>query len=341
MIDFERPRIKWYRTPINRTDMKALMQPSDILGMLQAGGFLALAFLFLGLALWLQLRQIWWALPLAALLYGGVMNFSPAAVHELSHNTMFSSKRLNGFFAVIMDVLSLNSQELFWASHKEHHRYTLHFPDDMEAIQPQDFRWMDLVRGGIINFSPRPTVIRIRNLWSRAFGPLSDEWHLHILPEKKTKVRRSIRRMARITLAFHVSILVVGLLSGVWILPVLITGYAQFGSCLMGLCSVPQHIGLAEKGNDFRTNSRTLILNPLFRFLYWHMNYHIEHHMYPAVPCYRLGQLHRLIQHDLPPTPKGLVPAYREINAILKKQKQDPAYRHLPVLPASAGLAQR
>ena len=39
------------------------------------------------------------------------------------------------------------------------------------------------------------------------------------------------------------------------------------------------------------------------RFLYWHMNYHIEHHMYAAVPCYRLGRLHRAIRHELPPLP--------------------------------------
>ena len=28
------------------------------------------------------------------------------------------------------------------------------------------------------------------------------------------------------------------------------------------------------------------------RFWYWHMNFHIEHHMYAAVPCYNLEKLH-------------------------------------------------
>jgi len=339
MIEFHRPRIKWYRTPVDKAEMKRLMQRSDALGILQAGGFLLLALLFLSASAWLQIHQIWWALPITALLYGGVMNFSPAAVHELSHNTMFKTMWLNRFFGVVYDILSLASRDLFWASHKEHHRYTLHFPDDMEAIQPQDFKWMDLFRGGIINFSPRPTVVRIKGLWERAFSPLSDEWQLHILPEKNVKDRISIRRTARATFAFHLLVLVVGVSSGLWILPILVTGYGQFGSILMGLCSVPQHIGLAEKGNDFRTNSRTFLLNPLFQFLYWHMNYHIEHHMYPAVPCYRLGKLHRAIRHDLPPTPDGLVPTYREINSILRQQRQDPEFRHIPILPPDAGRA--
>lgn len=38
-----------------------------------------------------------------------------------------------------------------------------------------------------------------------------------------------------------------------------------------------------------------------------HMNWHTEHHMYAAVPCYNLAELHEAIKHDLPPTPDGLV----------------------------------
>jgi hypothetical protein len=60
----------------------------------------------------------------------------------------------------------------------------------------------------------------------------------------------------------------------------------------------------------------------------WQMNYHIEHNMYAAVPCNNLGKLHKMILHDLPPTPRGLVGVWREINAILKKQEADPTYQH-------------
>ena len=72
---------------------------------------------------------------------------------------------------------------------------------------------------------------------------------------------------------------------------------------------------------DFRLCTRTVILNPFFRFLYWHMNYHIEHHMYAAVPCYRLGKLHAAIKSDLPHCPQGLYEAWTEIAAILEPTK--------------------
>jgi fatty acid desaturase len=64
------------------------------------------------------------------------------------------------------------------------------------------------------------------------------------------------------------------------------------------------------------------------------MNYHTEHHMYAAVPCYNLKKLHRLIKADLPECPHGLVATWRQILEILKKQRQDPKYQYVPVLPA-------
>ena len=75
------------------------------------------------------------------------------------------------------------------------------------------------------------------------------------------------------------------------------------------------------------------MLNPFLRFLYWHMNYHIEHHMYAAVPCYNLGKLHAAIQRDLPPSPAGVVAAWREIIPILRRQKIDPTYQYIAPLP--------
>jgi fatty acid desaturase len=94
------------------------------------------------------------------------------------------------------------------------------------------------------------------------------------------------------------------------------------------------HIGPHDNVDDFRLCCRTFTLNPIVRFLYWHMNYHTEHHMYAAVPCYRLHRLHRMIRHELPPWPRGIVATWREIIGILKKQRDDPDYAHAPDLPA-------
>lgn len=91
--------------------------------------------------------------------------------------------------------------------------------------------------------------------------------------------------------------------------------------------------GLQDYVPDFRLCCRTFLVNPVVRFLYWHMNFHIEHHMYAAVPCYRLGKLHRLIRHDLAPCPRGLLATWRQIAAIQETQTHDPQYQYAAPCP--------
>ena len=131
----------------------------------------------------------------------------------------------------------------------------------------------------------------------------------------------------------HGLIVVVSLYFGLWLVPVLITLAPFYGGWLLFLCNNTQHIGLQDDVPDFRLCTRTVILNPFFRFLYWHMNYHIEHHMYAAVPCYRLGKLHATIKSDLPHCPQGLYEAWTEIADILERQKAEPDYEYVPELP--------
>ena len=60
-----------------------------------------------------------------------------------------------------------------------------------------------------------------------------------------------------------------------------------------------QHAGLAEDVLDHRLNCRTVYMNPISRFIYWNMNYHVEHHMFPMVPYHALPRLHRVrLRHE-------------------------------------------
>ena len=55
------------------------------------------------------------------------------------------------------------------------------------------------------------------------------------------------------------------------------------------------HMGLRSNVADFRKNTRSIKLDPLSGFFYWHMNWHAEHHMYAGVPCYHLKKLREAI----------------------------------------------
>ena len=96
-----------------------------------------------------------------------------------------------------------------------------------------------------------------------------------------------------------------------------------------------QHTVLVDNTNDFRLCCRTIELNPVFRFLYWKMNYHTVHHMYPGVSCYKLADLHKAIEHDLPVSTSGIYETWKQIISILNQQLIEPEYQFVQILPKS------
>jgi nitrite reductase/ring-hydroxylating ferredoxin subunit len=67
-------------------------------------------------------------------------------------------------------------------------------------------------------------------------------------------------------------------------------------------------------------------MNPVFRFLYLNMNYHVEHHLLPSVPYRALPDLHGEIKDQLAPAKPSTLAAYREIFHALSKQHDDPSW---------------
>ena len=81
------------------------------------------------------------------------------------------------------------------------------------------------------------------------------------------------------------------------ILPAMFVVLPRFyGGPLSQFFNIMQHAGLDEDVYDHRLNTRTVLMNPVFDFLYMNMNYHVEHHMFPMVPYYALPKLHDLIK---------------------------------------------
>jgi Na(+)-translocating NADH:ubiquinone oxidoreductase F subunit len=122
------------------------------------------------------------------------------------------------------------------------------------------------------------------------------------------------------------------------ILPLLLVGFPDlFGTWLGVLYGVTQHAGLAENVLDHRLNCRTVYMNPINRYLYWNMNYHVEHHMFPLVPYHALPALHEAVKDDCPSPYPSILASYREIVPAVLKQISDPAYHVKRELPISKG----
>jgi fatty acid desaturase len=121
------------------------------------------------------------------------------------------------------------------------------------------------------------------------------------------------------------------------ILPLMLVGLPRlYGAWHMVMVGLLQHGGLAEDVTDHRLNTRTVLMNPISRFIYLNMNYHIEHHMFPMVPYYALPALHEAIKHDLPPPSPSILAGYREMVPAFLRQLRYEDYFVKRELPPSA-----
>ena len=329
--DANQRKITWYRSRIDREVLRSLNQRSDWKGMLQTLGHLGLLTLTGTGAFYAAGRLPLPVLLLILFLHGTVHAFLLNGFHELCHNSVFRTKFLNTFFLRIFSFLGPFNYVRFWASHSDHHKYTLHPPDDYEVMLPVKLTFSGFLKSAIVN--PWGFYARWKLIVRLSFGKLEGPEETVMFPKSDMEKRRELFNWARIQLVGHALIVGVSLYFGLWLVPVLITLAPAYGGWLLYLCNTTQHVGLTDNVPDFRLCCRTITLNPLVRFLYWHMNFHIEHHMYAAVPCYNLGKLHKLIKHELPHCPVGLFETWKQIITILKKQKTDPEYQYVPELP--------
>jgi fatty acid desaturase len=77
-------------------------------------------------------------------------------------------------------------------------------------------------------------------------------------------------------------------------------------------------------------------MNPVSRFIYWNMNYHVEHHMFPMVPYHALPKLHAMIKHDLPAANPSILDGYREMIPAFLRQLRNEDYFLKRELPPTA-----
>jgi fatty acid desaturase len=108
------------------------------------------------------------------------------------------------------------------------------------------------------------------------------------------------------------------------ILPAMFIGLPRmYGAWHHVMTGLTQHSGLAEDVTDHRLNTRTVYMNPVTRFIYLNMNYHVEHHMFPMVPYYSLPALHAEIKDDLPEPARSIPAAFKEFVPVMLRQRLD------------------
>src|SRR5664279_222513 len=207
-----KPRVKWYRSPVAAEALARLNQRSDWKGFAQSAGHLGLLVLTGGLA-WYAVGRLPPLCVLALLfLHGTCYAFLLNGFHELCHQTVFQTRYLNVVFRIIFSFLSWNNPVLFWASHQEHHKYTLHPPDDLEVILPVNLTLKTYLGFAFIN--PLGFYNRLNSVIRLSVGKVDGEWNNALFPPEETAKRRALFTWARILLIGHGLIVVISLYLG-------------------------------------------------------------------------------------------------------------------------------
>lgn len=334
-------RIAWYRTALSTQQLQELTARNNWRPLLHNVSMLTFSAATGAGAYWAFHHLAWPWVIAAVFFHCSFYGFfgGGAGGHELSHRNMFRTPGLNEFFVRFNGFFSWFNFEWFRRSHAGHHQYTVHHDLDLEVILPINVRWYQWIWGCTVSL---PAVRRVLATFVRhAFGRgrdvvLKSEWEKRKFPAENMKSYRTMVRWARIVLLGHAALAAFFVASGNWILLILVT-FAPFCASWFGmLVGMPQHVGMRPDVADWRQSTRTYLAGPVVRFFYWNMNYHVEHHMYAAVPFYNLPKLRKAIESDLPIASRGLVATWREIRETVRRQKADPAYYYSPELPATA-----
>ncbi len=325
---------EWYHSEVPRKTLKPLMKRRDgpairdtmiwaALHVVLAAGALSFWGSWLSVPFWLAYGVI----------YGSACD---SRWHECGHGTAFRTRWMNDVVYHIASFQIMRNPVNWRWSHARHHTDTIIVGRDPEIawMHPINLLLKALAFVGLVE-----TWTSFRGLARNATGNLSLDERDYI-PESEWP--KAIF-WARVHMAIYGVVLAVsfGLLStgAGWksLIPVLLIGGPRVYGCWhFVMTGLLQHGGLAEDVIDHRLNSRTLYMNPVSRWIYWNMNYHIEHHMYPMVPYYSLPALHELIKDDLPPPNTSIWDAYKEMMGSVLKQRKDSGYALRKKLPPTA-----
>ncbi len=289
-----------------RDELESLTRRNDSIALLHIGlHFLSIA-LVAGL---LQISTEFWLRGIFTVVLGILLTFLFAPLHESIHKTAFKTSWMNAVTASICGFILLLPPSYFRAFHMAHHRHT-QIPGkdpELDTRKPQSLSGYIWLLSGLTYWKEQ-----IMFFLGYVFADPQDNF------VSKTKLR-GVRREAGIYLLVYVSLFAISMKTGsdhllfLWIIPVIV------GQPFLRAYLLTEH-ALCPMVPEMLKNTRTTLTNPIFGWLCWNMNYHVEHHAYPAIPFYQLPEIHKFIRTEIQHLDQGYMKAHSKIIRSLKSQ---------------------
>ncbi len=269
------------RKLVTPAELKDLNARSNLWGAGQMASHLG-AILFAGYLHSLALGTGWMWLTGFGL--GVLLNFLYAAQHELSHATVFSTRKVNEVFGRLIGFTMIFPRDYDQVMHFAHHTYTQNWEKDGELVrEPYTLTTYLLWMSGITYW---------RN---RVFGVIRRSRGIIIEPFIRAEEEGKVIWESRIHILFYILIVGISVMfhswaaMAFWIIPMLLTKPVH------QLQNTIEHLGLSHEDNILE-NTRSTRTNALMRWLCWQMPYHTAHHVFPSVPFWKLRILNAKIE---------------------------------------------
>ncbi len=327
--EWDGARGEWKRPPLSREDLKELSTRST------ANGLSRLAWLLFLLAvpaaaavIVFRLVNPWPALiPLYA--YWFFFGFWVCIGHELQHGVVFGEKAgwFSGMVFSFVQFLMWNSPTYARVSHRLHHRFTMVRGMDPETDWPGVIttRWLRRYLARIVL-----RLVVVGALWELAASVVLQVKRIAGVKDRMMHEQcspadiRAIRLESLAILLAHAAVAAVAVVFHAWELLCLVTIAWQLGTGFETLWHFTEHVGRPYGVNDHRLNTRSIRVGRFIGSIYWGLDHHVDHHLWPVVPSRNLPRLHALIAEHLP-VPDTIVDCWAEMWMIARAKDLDPA----------------
>jgi fatty acid desaturase len=245
-----------------------------------------LEFALIASAVWIS--ETWWnpaIYALAVLVIGSRINGLGGLMHDAAHYRAYENRALNDFVGEIIALPTSTSMAGYRNSHFAHHRElnSENDPDWTRNAGLEEFEFPTSPSNVIKHVMQYLSGLKVKT----ALGGFHKNAETRDIPAAVNRAR----------LFFFAALLVASIVLGFWKLILLywIVPLATVFLAIRYVRNVAEHYAVEHE--NVLNESRTVIAPfwELWLIAPWGLNYHLEHHLFPSVPCFRLGELHRLL----------------------------------------------
>src|SRR5690349_20809957 len=251
---------------------------------------------------------VWWPNPftflLAVMVIGARQLGLAILMHDAAHGLLFADRRVNEWVATWLCAAPVfTSLHLYRPYHLTHHRQTQQAEDPDLGLSA-------------------PFPITRKSLWRKIVRDLTGQ------TAYQRRLEQFRRGLAKEWKAFVANLVLLGGLSAVgywWLYPVLwLVPLATWYQLVSRIRNIAEHAVVPDNDDPLR-NTRTTAANFLERLLVapYRVNFHLEHHLFMFVPCWRLPAAHRaLLATGLRPRME-LQPGYAAVLRLAASRQAD------------------